>query len=201
MISLLKWHGNFDVPKIMSETRNCLTLNYEDFLNKCKVDVANKLENVYNLEPFIDAMEEICNNEIILYRHKLENILQSGLHALIQIQFLDSLVILRKVECFPKLEFNPDSLENMRFLMENLVKFHKLDLPTVTNEFYDLEKENLTTNLDYTSPEIIKQIQINNKLQALSIALRKQHQCKIERDSNTLDAKCHTEQSMEHRII
>ena len=190
MISLIKWHGRTIIPKIISETRGCLSLNYEDYLNKCKVDVANNLSNLFSLEPFIDAMEEISNNEIILYRHKLEETLQNGLQSLIQIQFLDSLVILRRLELIDKLKFNHDSLENITFLMDNLVKFHNLKLLTVANEYYEDEKESLikefNDDLSYSSPESITQTQMNLKLKALSIALRQQHQCKMERDPNTL---------------
>ena len=165
-------------------------------------------------------MEEISNNEIIFYRHKLEETLQSGLQALIQIQFLDSLVILRRLELIDKLQFDPDKMENMTFLMDNLIKFHNLKLSTVAIEFYENEKESLikecNDDLSYSSPESINQVQMNIKLKALSSALRQQHQCKMERDSNTLSnlycyfnlfnilflvAKCHTEQSAEHRII
>jgi len=196
-ISFMKWHGSTSVPKIIAETKHCLSLNYEDYLNNCKVDVADKLSYMYNLDPFLDAMEEISNNEIILYRHKLEETLQSGLHALIQIQILDSLVILRRLECNQKLEYHPSTMENITFIMENIVNFHKLNALTVANEFYEKEKEKLISE-DLSCPELINQMDI--KLKALSIALRKQHECIIKRNSKTLIAQCHSKCSENHTI-
>ena len=162
-----------------------IRLNYFDFLSDCKANKANNLNNFFNLDIFMDAFEEISNNEILLYRHRLENILEAGLHALIKIQFVDSLVLLRNEENVRKLDFNMDSLNNISFLMRNLVNLFNLTPRTLANEIYDEDKikvsNGLNMNLDYKSPERVKEIMLNIELQSLSFAFGKQHKCQIER--------------------
>ena len=80
--------------KVLSIVNQTYTLNYMDNLNMCVVNKAERIKGEYNLEPFMNPMTEISNNEILLYRYKLEKRLQKGLHALIEIQFLDSLVVI-----------------------------------------------------------------------------------------------------------
>ena len=84
----------------------------------------------------MNAFDEITNNEILLYRYKLEKILQAWLHALMEIQFLDSFAILKNQSIAEKLVFNLD-LRNVMFLMKNVVKFFDLNPPTVVNELYE----------------------------------------------------------------
>lgn len=177
---------DLNIPKMVSLTDKYITLNYEDYLRYCKSMRAQNLKNEYNLNPFMKAMEEISNNEILLYRHQLENILQSGIHALIQIQFLDSLVILRTEECNEKLVFNPELLENVTFLMKNLVKLFQIDPPTVANEYFEEERNRTTKRLNfkYKSPEAKNDIDMNIKLQSLSFSLARQHKCQIARNKS-----------------
>jgi len=171
------------IPKMFSSTNKCLTLNYEDYLGSCKINKANMLKKEYNLNLFMNAFDEITSNEILLYRHKLEKKLQEGLHALMEIQFLDSFAILRNQSNAEKLVFSPD-LKNIMFLMKNLVKFFDLHPPTVANELYEEEKEKaikeLNIDLRYKSPELVNNIAMNIKLKALSISLAKQHKCQVQ---------------------
>ena len=179
----------FGIPTIFSPMINEVTFNYEDNIGDCKMRRANILMNVYDLYPFSNAMEEISNNEILLYRSRLENQLQKGLHALIEIQFLDTLVILQKQTCNEKLKFDSD-LKNIMFLMKNLVSLFRLNPPTVANEIYEQEKIKASNeaNIDviYKSPEDVEALLMNIELKSLSLALAKQHNCLID---NTLRKK------------
>jgi len=175
-----------NIPFIFSEWNHPVTLNYEEYISSCKMKRAIIFQNVYNLEPFTEAMEEITNNEIILYRAYLENILQNGIHALMEIQFLDSLVILKKETCNDKLEFNPE-MKNIMFLMKNLVNLFDLNPPTVANEIYEKERlkamKDCNIDVRYMSPEDLEQLVMNIKLKSLSMALAKQHKCLIDCNS------------------
>lgn len=174
--------------KIQAAFDQSYTLNYRDYLMRCYVNRAQILKNEYNLEPFMAPMTEISNNEILLYRYELEKKVQKGLRALIEIQFMDSLVILKKEETKEKLSFDDKSLENMRFVMKNLIKFFKLSPPTAAMEIYQKEKikiaNRLNMDISYQSPEIVEITKRNIKMQALSYALGKQHHCRIDRVNN-----------------
>jgi len=179
----LKSLSSNNIPMIFAPCNRDVTLNYQDYLRNCKLKTAKKLNRGYNLEPFIEAIDEISNNEIILYRSELENRLQDGLHALMEIQFLDSLVILRKENCTEKLGFDLE-LKNIMFLMKQLVIFFDLNPPTVANEIYMKEKIKVTNecNIDsrYKSPEYLENMLMNIKLSSLSYGLAKQHSCLID---------------------
>lgn len=179
----MKRMSALNIPKILAPCNQPVLLNYDDYLGSCKMKRATIFENCFNLEPFKVAIEEVSNNEIILYRGYLENILENGLHALIEIQFLDTLVILRKDTCNEKLVFNHE-MKNIMFLMKNLLKFFDLNNPTVANEIFEKEKLQATQdyNIDirYKSPEDLEQIVMEIKLKSLSLALAKQHSCLID---------------------
>lgn len=176
-------HG---IPKIFEPYNSHITLSYEDYIETCKIKRAIILQNLYDLQPFNEAMEEISNNEIILYRSQLENRLQDGLHALMEIQFLDTLVILRKETNNQKLAFDFE-LKNIMFLMKNLVSLFELDPPTVANEYYEKEQlkasNDFNTDLRYKSPEDLDYIMQTIKLKSLSLALAMQHKCLIDNKS------------------
>ena len=170
------------IPAIFFPNNRHITLNYEDYLSSCKLKRAKTLKEVYNLDPFTIAMEEITNNEILLYRHQLENILQAGLHALMEIQFLDTMVLLRNNDCEEKLLFDFD-LKNISFLMKNLVRFFNMNPKTVANELYEEETTRALKQINiqsYKPPEFIHDIKTNIELKSMACAFASQHKCKID---------------------
>lgn len=106
------------MPSIVNKTRGMCTLDYKNYLKKCRVTRRTKINNRFKLKKWGNLLTSVSSEEIILKRWQLELKIQEGINALVQAQILDSLIMDRNNDDEEeKLKFDTE-YENSTYLLQ-----------------------------------------------------------------------------------